>query len=112
MRLALSVLAALVLVPLAHARGEFKREVPATWVPDALCVHKYEGAWNANTGNGYHGGLQMDWSFMRNYGPWTLRHLGGAENWPIRTQLLIAYRGWRHQGWGAWPNSARMCGLL
>ena len=26
-----------------------------------LCIHRYEGAWNSNTGNGYYGGLQMDW---------------------------------------------------
>ena len=24
-----------------------------------LCIHSREGAWNANTGNGYYGGLQM-----------------------------------------------------
>jgi hypothetical protein len=24
-----------------------------------LCIHRGEGAWNANTGNGYLGGLQM-----------------------------------------------------
>ena len=25
-----------------------------------LCIHRYEGAWNSATGNGYYGGLQMD----------------------------------------------------
>ena len=25
-----------------------------------LCIHRYEGPWNAHTGNGYYGGLQMD----------------------------------------------------
>jgi len=56
--------------------------------------------------------MQMDWSFMHNYGPWTLRRYGTADHWPWRTQLLIAYRGWRAQGWGAWPNSAHFCGLI
>jgi len=96
----------------ALGKGEFKREVPKWWLPGAWCVHRGEGAWNANTGNGYHGGMQMDWNFMRHYGNWSLRHLGTADRWPIRTQLLVAYRGWRVQGWGAWPVTARRCGLL
>ena len=54
------------------------------WLERAfLCVHAGEGAWSSNTGNGYHGGLQMDWSFMRSYGPEFVRAWGGAENWPI-----------------------------
>src|SRR4051812_14293335 len=28
-----------------------------------LCIHSGEGSWTANTGNGYYGGLQMDYSF-------------------------------------------------
>src|SRR5439155_11785001 len=27
------------------------------------CIHRYEGGWHANTGNGYFGGLQMDLTF-------------------------------------------------
>ena len=38
-----------------------------------LCIHRGEAAWNAHTGNGYYGGLQMDLSFQRSYG----RHLLG-----------------------------------
>ena len=30
-----------------------------------LCIHRYEGAWNSATGNGYYGGLQMDVGFQR-----------------------------------------------
>lgn len=111
MRIALSVLAALVLVPLAHARGEFKREVPRWWIPGAMCVHHYEGSW-ADPDGPYYGGMQMDWAFMSHYGRWTLAHHGTAENWSPRTQLLIAYRGWKRQGWGAWPETARICGLI
>lgn len=95
----------------ASARGEFRREVPRWWIAPALCVHHYEGSWQ-DPDAPYYGGMQMDWSFMHNYGPWTLRRYGTADHWPWRTQLLIAYRGWRAQGWGAWPNSAHFCGLI
>jgi len=94
----------------AQAKGEFNREVPKWWIPSALCVHKYEGSWR-DPGHPYYGGMQMDWAFMSHYGGWSLRHLGTADHWPIRTQLLVAYRGWKVQGWGAWPNTSRMCGL-
>ena len=29
-----------------------------------LCIHAREGAWNANTGNGYYGGLQMTYGWL------------------------------------------------
>lgn len=93
----------------AWAKGEWK-SVPKWWVRSALCVHRYEGSWQ-DPNAPYYGGMQMDWAFMSHYGGWQLRHLGTADRWPARTQLLIAYRGWRRQGWGAWPNTSRMCGL-
>ena len=31
----------------------------AAWLLQARCVHLQEGAWNANTGNGYFGGMQF-----------------------------------------------------
>ena len=38
-----------------------------------LCIHRYEQhpaqGWATHTGNGYYGGLQMDISFQRAYGP-------------------------------------------
>jgi hypothetical protein len=84
---------------------------PRWWVDSALCVHRYEGAWNDPFAP-YYGGMQMDWSFMRHYGGWILNHHGTADHWRPATQLLVAYRGWKVQGWGAWPNTARICGLL
>ena len=95
----------------AAGRGEFKREVPQWWLPGAWCVHRYEGSWT-DPGGPYWGGMQLNWAFMAHYGGWSLRHLGTADHWPVKTQLLVAYRGWKVQGWGAWPNTARMCGLL
>jgi len=79
-----------------------------------MCVHKYEGAWNdPNSGGyGYYGGLQMDVTFMKNYGRAFYNRWGTADHWPIWAQLQAGARGQAVQGWGAWPRSARTCGLL
>ena len=77
-----------------------------------LCIHRGEGAWNSATGNGYYGGLQMDYSFMATYGPEFLRRYGPANNWPWRIQILVADRAWQSRGFSPWPQTARACGLL
>jgi hypothetical protein len=77
------------------------------------CIHKYEGAWNANTGNGYFGGLQMDYGFMRAYGSEYLRRWGTANNWSPIVQINVAIRAYLSgRGWYPWPSTARMCGLI
>lgn len=78
---------------------------------DWLCIHRYEGAWN-DPNAPYYGGLQMDWGFMRNYGYALLRSKGTADHWTPLEQMWVAEQGLAVQGWGAWPNTARMCGLL
>lgn len=98
-------------VGLGKAKGEFRREVPRWWIPQALCVHHYEGSWRDPNGP-YYGGMQMDMGFMRHHGGWMLKHYGTADHWSPRAQLIIAYRGWKVQSWRAWPNTARRCGLL
>ncbi|HZP73000.1 MAG TPA: hypothetical protein VFA97_06440 [Gaiellaceae bacterium] len=78
-----------------------------------LCIHRYEGAWNANTGNGYFGGLQMDVSFQRRYGDDFAARWGTADNWPAWAQLETAARAYRSgRGFWPWPNTARICGLM
>jgi hypothetical protein len=76
-----------------------------------MCVHYGEGAWDADSGNGYYGGFQMDMTFMESYGAPYLQSLGTANNWPPSVQLSVAYRGWLAQGWAAWPNTSAACGL-
>jgi hypothetical protein len=87
--------------------------VPA-WLNDAfLCIHRYEGAWNARTGNGYNGGLQMDLTFQAHYGADFMRLWGTADQWPPWAQIQAAVRA--HQsgrGFYPWPNTARACGLI
>lgn len=76
------------------------------------CIHEKEGAWDANTGNGYYGGLQMDMQFQRTYGPEFLRRWGTADRWPAWAQLEAARRAYvSGRGFGPWPNTHVACNL-
>ena len=103
--------AAAALLVSAHA---VRRAQIADWLNDAfLCIHHYEGAWSANTGNGYYGGLQMDRGFMQRYGAEFIDRWGTADNWPAWAQLEAAARAHDSgRGFTPWPNTARFCGLL
>ena len=98
------------------ARAERKAEaVPnrAAW----LCIHRYERnpaqGWATHTGNGYYGGLQMDLSFQRTYGPELYRAKGTANNWTAVEQMWVAQRAYESgRGFYPWPNTARYCGLI
>jgi Transglycosylase-like domain len=77
------------------------------------CIHRYEGDWRSNTGNGYYGGLQMDIAFQRHYGSWLLRRKGTADRWTPIEQMWVAERAHRSgRGFMPWPNTARACGLI
>jgi hypothetical protein len=95
--------------PVKRARAT----IPA-WLNDSLlCIHHYEGAWNANTGNGFYGGLQMDLGFQASYGADFLRRWGTADRWPVWAQLQAAGRAYQSgRGFYPWPNTARACGLI
>jgi GH24 family phage-related lysozyme (muramidase) len=78
-----------------------------------MCIHRFEGPWNANTGNGFYGGLQMDWSFMRAHGGDFLARWGTADHWPAWAQIEAAARAYRSgRGFSPWPNTASACGLI
>ena len=93
----------------AKARQRASR--PPHW-REFLCIHRYEGAWTANTGNGYFGGLQMNRVFIAGYGPELLRRKGLAHRWTPLEQIWVAERAWKVRGFQPWPQTARMCGLL
>jgi len=100
------------LLALADAARARARD-PGDLLRAFACIHRHEGAWDAHTGNGYYGGLQMDYSFMRAYGPEYLRAFGTADRWPPALQLAVAVRAYlAGRGFGPWPNTARICGLL
>lgn len=93
--------------------GYARPPLPASLRSAFLCIHRYEGAWNANTGNGYYGGLQMDVSFQRRYGDEFASRWGTADNWPAWAQLETAVRAYRSgRGFRPWPSTARACGLI
>jgi hypothetical protein len=98
---------------LAVAQHAGPAAIPAGLRGAFFCIHRYEGAWGSNTGNGYYGGLQMDLQFQGLYGPEFLRRWGTADNWPVWAQLQAAVRAYESgRGFGPWPNTARACGLL
>jgi hypothetical protein len=103
--LALGLLVAVIVAAAARS------ETPAQLVRAFNCIHRYEGAWTANTGNGYQGGLQMSAQFQRTYGAEYVRLFGGAHNWPPSLQIAVAIRAYAHEGFGPWPNTRRVCGL-
>ncbi len=90
-----------------------KPDIPAELERAFLCIHHYEGSWTANTGNGYYGGLQMDFRFQSRYGGSYMSRWGTAEKWPPWAQLAAAVRAYRSgRGFAPWPNTARICGLM
>jgi hypothetical protein len=71
------------------------------------CIHSREGAWNAQTGNGYYGGLQMTYGWD-----------GLVQNAALLSpaaQMQAAETGYRQSGYsvawleGQWPVSSRSC---
>jgi hypothetical protein len=105
--IAVTALAAGLLLTAAHPARASRNP---TWLTRAfLCIHRYEGAWNANTGNGYYGGLQFGWSEWRRYGGRYAPRADLAAPWQ---QIAAAVAYWRVAGFAPWPNTAHICGLL
>jgi Transglycosylase-like domain len=93
--------------------GARQPTIPGWLEDDFSCIHRYEGVWTSNTGNGYYGGLQMDLKFQRLYGSDFLGRFGTADTWPVWAQFQAAARAYAAgRGFGPWPNTARACGLL
>jgi LysM repeat protein len=73
------------------------------------CIAQHESGGNpaTNTGNGFYG------AFQDTIGSW--RAAGGGPGLPsdysYAEQLAVNQRIQAQQGWGAWPNTSRMCGL-
>lgn len=99
---------------IAVAQHAARQAALPAWLTQAfMCIHRHEGAWTSNTGNGYYGGLQMDWRFMHMYGRGFVGRWGTADNWPVWAQLETAARAQTSgRGFTPWPNTARACGLL
>lgn len=76
---------------------------------DLLAECEASGIWSNASNPKYKGGLQMDATFWRNYGGLAFApapHLATREQ-----QIIVAQRGQKVQGWGAWPVCSRRLGL-
>nr|WP_229851689.1 transglycosylase family protein [Streptomyces roseolus] len=75
------------------------------------CVAECEssGRWDANTGNGYYGGLQFWQPTWIEYGG--LAYARRADLATRRQQITVAEDVLRVQGWGAWPVCSKRYGL-
>lgn len=79
---------------------------------ELMCIHRHEGKWTSNTGNGYYGGLQMNIRFQLTFGSAYFGRWGTADNWPVWAQVVVARRAYVNGlGFTPWPNTARVCGL-
>jgi hypothetical protein len=89
----------------------------AAWLVQAHCIHVKEGAWTANTGNGYYGGMQFaaqTWKRVGGKPDPAFRHPGNPA-YPFRaTSIEQTYRAWvlwkRDGGsWRSWGAVGASC---
>jgi resuscitation-promoting factor RpfB len=73
---------------------------------DRLAQCESNGRWNANTGNGYYGGLQFHPATWRSVGGTGLPHEHSRA-----TQIEMGKRLQARSGWGQWPACSRRLGL-
>ena len=88
-----------------------------TWAVQAQCVHLKEGAWTANSGNGYFGGMQFAASTWRRVGGKAVpafKHPGDPA-YPFSAspaeQLYRAWLLWKRDGgtWRSWGAVGASC---
>ena len=83
--------------------------LPKWWLSDAMCIHRYEGAWH-DPDAPYYGGMQFDLkTWWANGGRRFATYPNVAT---AKEQLHVAYWTWRKRGWHPWPNTAHYCGLI
>lgn len=97
-----AMLVPLIFAAVAHA-GPARKD---PW--DSLAKCESGGNWAANTGNGYHGGLQFSPRTWRSFGGGA--YAGTANQATRSQQIAIAEKVLRAQGWKAWPTCSRKTG--
>jgi Transglycosylase-like domain len=111
------LLTGLVVLLLAAPASAAGGSPSAAWLEQARCVHLREGAWTANSGNGYFGGMQFMASTWRRAGgkpdP-AFSHPGDAR-YPFSAspteQLYRAWLVWKADGgtWRSWGAVGAAC---
>lgn len=89
--------------PLALA-GPANAASDSAW--DRLAQCESGGNWNADTGNGYYGGIQFNARTWRAFGGTGMPHQASKAE-----QIAVAERTLAAQGWNAWPACSRKLGL-
>ncbi|WP_438487182.1 transglycosylase family protein [Streptomyces sp. S186] len=75
---------------------------------DQIAACESSGDWHINTGNGYHGGLQISPATWRAYGG--ERYAPRADLATRDEQIAIGERIVQDRGLSPWPNCGRMAG--
>jgi Transglycosylase-like domain len=88
-------------------RAGHRWRAPRWWLPQAVCIHEHEGAWDDDTGNGYYGGMQFLLSTWQSVGG-----RGRPDQASPREQLHRAWLVYLRDGhsWREW-GTAGACGL-
>ncbi|BBG01083.1 MULTISPECIES: transglycosylase family protein [Pseudonocardia] len=77
-----------------------------TW--DELAHCESTGDWNADTGNGFTGGLQFTPSTWEEFGG--TRYASSADEASKSEQIAVAKKVQDQQGWKAWPACTKKLG--
>ncbi|MDT9686194.1 transglycosylase family protein [Streptomyces sp. TRM76323] len=84
-------------------------DCPGDWPWGCVALCESGGRWNANTGNGFYGGLQFKQSTWEEFGG--LAYARRADLASRVQQITVAQEVLRWQGWSAWPTCSRRYGL-
>lgn len=79
----------------------------ATW--DRLAQCESTQNWNADTGNGFKGGLQFTDSTWREFGG--QQYASSPDEASREQQIAVAKKVQDEQGWTAWPTCSQKLGL-
>jgi hypothetical protein len=90
--------------PVEPAPDPAPARVPEPWRTLADC--ESDRTWDANTGNGYYGGLQFSLRSWRWVGGTGMPHEASPAEQVARAEELLD-----RQGWGAWPVCSIKVGL-
>lgn len=93
-------------IPLLGATSASAAET-TTWEKLAEC--ESGGAWSANPGNGYYGGLQLSQETWEAYGG--LDYATSPDQASRSQQIAVAEKILRDKGTAAWPSCAPIAGL-
>ncbi|MFE9878110.1 transglycosylase family protein [Streptomyces sp. NPDC005784] len=95
-----------IVIPLLAASGASAAD-GTTWDRVAQC--ESGGAWSADQGNGYYGGLQLDQEDWEAYGG--LEYAPSADQASRSQQIAVAEKLLDDQGLAAWPTCGPLSGL-